>query len=187
MDAPSTKIRPRSSYTEYQGYQIGKNLSPVIKIVENTLLSGVFAPSPSLTEAVRAVMDRSSPRTLSVSSEGWTRQEAWESTSETFRRVLESLLEHEEKRLAWFAPDLDHSSCYGRTPLLVLTDRRLLCLSRENEDRSEVGIPPYFFALAATNDAAAASATKRFPAGLRWTPSVVRMPRSLSSGLFFFR
>ncbi len=40
---------------------------------------------------------------------------------------------------------------------------------------------------AATNATTAASATKRFPAALRCTPSVVRTPRSLLSELFFFR
>lgn len=77
-----------------------------------------------------------------MSLKGWAKQETWENTSEMFRRPIESRLEHDEKPLTWFEPDLDDSLCYGRTALLVLTDRRLFSASAEHENPSEAGRPP---------------------------------------------
>lgn len=77
-----------------------------------------------------------------MSSKVRAKQETWESSSESFRRVLESRLDHDEKPLAWFEPDLDQWLFYGHTALLVLTDRRLFCISTERENPSEAGKPP---------------------------------------------
>lgn len=77
-----------------------------------------------------------------MSSKPLAKQEGWESVLETLRRAVEARLSNDEKPLAWFEPDLNHSLFYGRTALLVLTERRLLYVCIGQEDATSNGGVP---------------------------------------------